>query len=44
MLGNAAGALVAAIAAVSAFGACNALLLLSGEVARAIAAAGHLPP
>jgi APA family basic amino acid/polyamine antiporter len=44
LLGDAAGALVAAIAAVSAFGTCNALLLLSGEVARSIATAGDLPP
>ena len=44
LLGDAAGALVAAIAAVSAFGTCNALLLLSGEVSRSIAAAGDLPP
>ena len=39
-----AGSLVAAIAAVSAFGTCNALLLLSGEVARSVATAGDLPP
>ncbi|WP_051504403.1 APC family permease [Sphingomonas jaspsi] len=44
LLGDAAGALVAAIAAVSAFGTCNALLLLSGEVARSIATAGDMPP
>lgn len=44
LLGPIAGALVAAIAAVSAFGTCNALLLLSGEVARSISAAGDLPP
>lgn len=44
LLGPIAGSLVAAIAAVSAFGTCNALLLLSGEVARSIAAAGDLPP
>ncbi len=44
LLGNAAGALVAAIAAISAYGTCNALLLLSGEVARSIASAGDLPP
>lgn len=44
VLGDAAGALVAAIAAVSAFGTCNALLLLSGEVARSMAAAGDMPP
>lgn len=44
LLGDVAGAFVAAIAAVSAFGTCNALLLLSGEVARSISAAGDLPP
>jgi APA family basic amino acid/polyamine antiporter len=44
LLGDIAGAFVAAIAAISAFGTCNALLLLSGEVARSIAAAGNLPP
>ncbi len=44
LLGSVAGALVAAIAAVSAFGACNAIVLMSGEVARSIAAAGDLPP
>ncbi len=44
LLGSVAGAFVAAIAAISAFGTCNALVLLSGEVARSIAAAGDLPP
>lgn len=44
LLGPIAGSLVAAIAAVSAFGTCNALLLLSGEVARSVATAGDLPP
>jgi APA family basic amino acid/polyamine antiporter len=44
LLGDVAGSLVAAIAAVSAFGTCNALLLLSGEVSRSIATAGDLPP
>jgi len=44
ILGNGAGALVAVIAAVSAFGTCNALLLLSAEVGRSIAGARDLPP
>lgn len=44
VLGDVAGAFVAAIAAVSAFGTCNALLLLSGEVARSMAVAGDMPP
>ena len=44
LLGSVAGSVVAAIAAVSAFGTCNALLLLSGEVARSVATAGDLPP
>lgn len=43
-LGTIAGSFVAIIAAVSALGAGNALLLLSIEVARAIANAGDLPP
>lgn len=43
-LGSIAGGFVAIIAAVSALGAGNALLLLSVEVARAIANAGDLPP
>ena len=44
ILGSGAGGLVALIAAISAFGTCNALLLLSAEVGRSIAAAGDLPP
>ena len=44
ILGNGAGALVAIIAAISAFGTCNALLLLSAEVGRSIAGANDLPP
>ena len=44
ILGNGAGAVVAIIAAISAFGTCNALLLLSAEVGRSLAAAGDLPP
>jgi len=43
-LGTIAGAFVAIIAAISALGAGNALILLSVEVARAIANAGDLPP
>jgi len=44
ILGDGAGALVAIIAAISAFGTCNALLLLSAEVGRSIAGADDLPP
>ena len=44
ILGNGAGALVAIIAAISAFGTCNALLLLSAEVGRSISGANDLPP
>jgi APA family basic amino acid/polyamine antiporter len=44
ILGQAAGAIVAIIAAISAFGACNALLLLAAEVGRSIAGANDLPP
>ena len=44
ILGSGAGALVAVIAAISAFGTCNALLLLSAEVGRSIAGANDLPP
>ncbi|MFC7537418.1 APC family permease [Sphingomonas sp. GCM10030256] len=44
ILGSAAGGAVAIIAAVSAFGTCNALLLLSAEVGRSIAGANDLPP
>ena len=43
-LGPIAGGLIAIIAAISALGAGNALILLSVEVARAIANAGDLPP
>ena len=43
-LGPVAGALVAVIAAISAFGTGNALILISVEVARAIANAGDMPP
>ena len=44
ILGSGVGAVVAVIAAVSAFGTCNALLLLSAEVGRSIAGANDLPP
>ena len=44
ILGPGAGAVVAIIAAISAFGTCNALLLLSAEVGRSLAVAGNLPP
>lgn len=44
ILGSTAGAAVAIIAAISAFGTCNALLLLSAEVGRSIAGANDLPP
>ena len=44
ILGNVAGVVVAIIAAISAFGTCNALLLLSAEVGQSIALAGNLPP
>jgi APA family basic amino acid/polyamine antiporter len=43
ILGSGAGAVVAIIAAISAFGTCNALLLLSAEVGRSIAGANDLP-
>lgn len=43
ILGSGAGAIVALIAAISAFGTCNALLLLSAEVGRSLASAGDLP-
>ncbi len=43
ILGSGAGAVVAVIAAISAFGTCNALLLLSAEVGRSLAAANDLP-
>ena len=42
-LGPEAGAIVAVIAAISAFGTCNALLLLSASVGQSLAAAGDLP-
>lgn len=44
ILGSVAGTVVALIAAVSAFGTCNALLLLAAEVGRTIAGARDLPP
>lgn len=44
ILGTVAGTLVALIAAVSAFGTANALLLLAAEVGRTIAGARDLPP
>ena len=44
MLGPVAGTLVALIAAISAFGANNALVLGSAEVMRSIARQGDLPP
>lgn len=44
ILGPAAGIVVALIAAVSAFGTANALLLLGAEVGRTIAGARDLPP
>jgi APA family basic amino acid/polyamine antiporter len=44
VLGPAAGALVALIAAVSAFGTANALLLFAAEIGRTIAGARDLPP
>ncbi len=43
ILGQAAGAVVAAIAAVSAFGTANALLMLAAEVTRTLARADDLP-
>ena len=43
VLGGVAGAIVAIIAAISAFGTANALLLLSAEVGRTLANAGDLP-
>ena len=42
-LGPAAGSIVAIIAAISAFGTCNALLLLASEVGRSIAGTNDLP-
>lgn len=44
VMGGGAGAIVALIAAVSAFGTANALLLISAESTQALAAAGDLPP
>src|SRR5438552_9460808 len=44
ILGSAAGMLVALIAAVSAFGTANALLLFAADVSRTIAGARDLPP
>lgn len=44
LLGNAAGILVALIAAVSAFGTANSLLLVAAESSRTMASAGDLPP
>jgi basic amino acid/polyamine antiporter, APA family len=44
ILGSVAGMLVAVIAAISAFGTANALLLFAAEVSRTIAGAGDLPP
>jgi basic amino acid/polyamine antiporter, APA family len=44
ILGGVAGIIVALIAAVSAFGTCNALLLLGAETGRTIAGARDLPP
>ncbi|HEX8937088.1 MAG TPA: amino acid permease [Sphingomicrobium sp.] len=43
ILGPVAGALVAIIAAVSAFGTANALLLFAAEISRTLAIAGDLP-
>lgn len=43
LLGNAAGILVALIAAVSAFGTANSLLLVAAESSRTMAQAGDLP-
>jgi APA family basic amino acid/polyamine antiporter len=44
LLGTAAGILVAVIAAISAFGTANALLLIAAESARTMGEAGDLPP
>lgn len=43
-MGPAAGIVVAAIAAISAFGTANALLLISAEMTQSLAVAGDLPP
>ena len=44
LLGNVAGIFVALIAAVSAFGTANSLLLMAAETARTMGDAGDLPP
>jgi APA family basic amino acid/polyamine antiporter len=44
LLGDAAGILVALIAAISAFGTANSLLLVAAESSRTMAQAGDLPP
>jgi len=44
LMGSAAGILVALIAAVSAFGTANSLMLMAAETARTIGQAGDLPP
>lgn len=44
ILGPIAGMLVAIIAAISAFGTANALLLFAAEISRTLAIAGDLPP
>jgi APA family basic amino acid/polyamine antiporter len=44
LLGSTAGILVAIIAAISAFGTANALLLIAAESARTMGEAGDLPP
>lgn len=44
LLGKAAGTLVAIIAAISAFGTANSLLLMAAETARTMGDAGDLPP
>ncbi|MEA3059033.1 MAG: basic amino acid/polyamine antiporter, family, partial [Sphingomonadales bacterium] len=44
LLGNAAGIVVALIAAISAFGTANSLLLMAAETARTMGQAGDLPP
>ncbi len=43
ILGNGAGAIVAVIAAISAFGTCNALLLLAAGVGQSLSLPGDLP-
>lgn len=44
IMGGGAADVVAVIAAISAFGTCNALLLLSAEVGQSVAGANDLPP